>query len=378
MSQQPSTKADTLTRADVDRLLHDHSTESRVSVIRKVSHLYDPDDLGESEQLLAEQIFRLLVRDSTLKIREALAESLKENPHIPKDIVVTLANDVESVATPVLSMSEVLSDDDVLNIVSNTKDVWRYLAISKRAYISEQVSGALVDTDHQDVVNALLDNKGAAFSDHSYDKMADMAQDNQAMAHKLADHPSLPVAVVEKLMNVVSEEIADQLEHTYQIDREQIFSQTHHALEQNTLDLIAIRNDSAQTLQLVRQLYETDRLTASLIINALCHGNLDFFETSLAILAQIPVENARLLISDRGKLGFRAIYDKSGLPMTVMDAVRMLLSAVQLTIEGGHKPGSGSFPTIVINHMMDLAQEQPVDNFSYMLALIRQNVPAAA
>lgn len=384
MSQSPyinqETPRPTLSRTDVDRLLHDNSTASRIDIIRKVSGLFDPSSLSEGEQLLAEQIFRLLVRDSTLKIREALADNLKENPYIPKDIILALAGDVESVATPVLSMSDVLSDTDIVNIIRNTKDVWRYLALSKRPMISEQVSGVLVDTAHQGVIHSLLDNKGAAISDESCDRIADIAQhqQNEELAEKLADRGSLPVAVVEKLMNTVSEHIAEKLSETYHIDREQIDSQAHHVLEETTLELITLRNDRAQTAQLVNQLYHSDRLTASLIINALCHGNLDFFELSLAMLAQIPPDNAQKLISDRGRLGFTAIYDKSGLPMSMLEAVRMLLHAVQRTIADGVKPGSNGFPAHVITHMQALAKEEPVENFSYMLALIRQNIQAAA
>lgn len=367
-----------LTRADVDRLLHDASPASRIDIVRKVSGLYNPLELSEGEQLLAEQIFRLLVRDSVVKIREALADSLKDNPYIPKDIIVSLAHDVEEVATPVLSMSDVLSDADIINIVQHTNDVWRYLAISSRPVISEQVSGVLVDTEHQEVIHALLDNKSAAFSEASYAKIADMAQDDAAMADKLAQQPSLPVAVVEKLMSAVSEEIAAMLEKSYNIDHEQILSQTHHALEQNTLELIAIRNDREQTAQLVKQLYNSDRLTASLVINALCHGNLDFFELSLAVLAQVSPDSARMLIMDRGKLGFRAIYDKSGLPITMLEAVRLLLHAVRQTIDEGIKPESLSFPSIVINHMLGLADTHPVENLSYMLALLRQHEQTVA
>ncbi len=369
-----------LTRADVDRLLHDNSTSVRIDVLKKVSDIYDPARLNESEQLLAEQIFRLLVRDSVEKIRESLAESLKGNPHIPKDIIRDLAMDTQTVATPILTMSEVLNDADILNIVRNTEDVWRYLAISRRPIISKEISGALVDTRHQEVINSLLDNKGAAFSKESYAHIADIAYhtNDQEMADKLAEHPSLPVAVVEKLMNAVSEGIAVKLSDTYGIDHEQLESGTHHALEKSTLELIAIHNDHEQTANLVAQLYHADRLTASLIINALCHGNIDFFEISFATLAQIPLENARMLISDRGRLGFSAIYDKSGLPMSMLESVRLLLQAVQRTIADQIKPGSAGFATHVINHMITMSNDRPVDNLSYMLALIRQNAKAAA
>lgn len=385
MNRSPYTKegaASALTRADVDRLLLDHnSTAARISVLRKVSGLYDPSRLSESEQLLAEQIFRLLVRDSVEKIRESLAESLKDNPHIPKDIIHALAGDAaESVASPILSMSDVLTDSDIVNIIQHTKEVWRYLAISRRPMVSKEISGALVDTSHQSVISSLLDNKGVAFSDEAYGKIADIAKDlkSQEIADKLASQPSLPVAVVEKLMSAVSEGIAVRLSDSYGVDREQLESGAHHALEKTTLELITIHNDRAQTAELVSQLYHSDRLTASLIINALCHGNLDFFEISLGMLAQIPMENAQALISDRGRLGFSAIYDKSGLPMSMQEAVRLLLQAVQRTIADQYKPGSASFAPHVVNHMVALAQERPVENLSYVMALIRQNAKAVA
>lgn len=369
---------ETLTQADVDRLLRDVSPASRIDILRKVSGLYDPAELSEGERVLAEQIFRLLVRDSAVRIREALAENLKDNPYIPKDIILNLARDVETVAAPVLAMSEVLSDDDILNILRSSEDIWRYLAVGRRGFVSERLSTVLVATEHCGVICTLLENRGAVFSDASFDKVAELARHDRNMADKLAVRPSLPIAVVEKLMSAVSEAIALRLTETYGVDHRQMVSETQHALERNTLDLLALRNDREQTLRLVQQLYHNDRLTASLIINALCHGNLDFFEFSLAALAKISPENAHLLVTDPGNLGFQAIYNESGLPLTMLEAVRTLLTAVRRTIDDGVRPGGHGFSSQVIAHMVLLAEEHPVDNFSYMLALLRHREAKAA
>jgi uncharacterized protein (DUF2336 family) len=357
----------------VEKLLRDDSTETRVEIIHKVSEVYCERKLNEDEMLLAEQIFRLLVRDSVVKIRETLSENLKSSPHIPKDIVLDLARDVESVATPVLSMSGVLSDDDIVNVVRNTSEVWRYLAVTARQELSEDVTGALVETGERDVLYSLLDNTGAAFSEATCADIAARAGQDEDLARTLAARPSLPVAVVEKLLLAVSDDIARQLRDTHRIDEEQITSETHHAVEQSTMELIALRNDRAQTAELVGWLHENDRLSASLIINALCHGNLDFFELSLAILAGIPEENAHVLVHDPGKRGFHALYSKSGLPMTMLDAVRLLFMAVRRAVEDGARPGSPGFSMTVVQHLTALAHAHPVDSLSYILALIRRS-----
>ncbi len=54
---------------------------------------------------MAEQIFRIMVKDAEVRVREALAINLKENPNVPHDVAVTLAKDVDQVALPVLRFS---------------------------------------------------------------------------------------------------------------------------------------------------------------------------------------------------------------------------------------------------------------------------------
>jgi len=106
MTAQPfisaTLSATILTASDVERLLKDDSADSRVSVLEKVSKHYNADNFGERERDIAEQIFRLLMKDTVVRVRETLSERIRENPNIPRDIVFHMANDVDSVALPVL------------------------------------------------------------------------------------------------------------------------------------------------------------------------------------------------------------------------------------------------------------------------------------
>ena len=129
-------------------------------------------------------------------------------------------------------------------------------------------------------------------------------------------------------------------------------------------------------LQLVQQLFESDRLTPSIILTALCRGNFTFFEASLARMAGIPLENARRLIKDKGDLGFRSVYQKAGLPDSMFDACRLVLSVMhEISEQGGDvAPGTIHFANRVVEKVLLHQQGREVENLAYILALIRQNV----
>lgn len=362
-----------LTQQDVERLVRNPTPELKISIIEKVTHQYNPEHFTRKERELAEQIFRLLLVDAVVKVREALAQNLRDNPNIPRDIIVKLANDVESVATPVLEMSSVLTEEDVLALLGSRHELWCYLAVTRRPNVSERISEALAQSDNSQVFEALLGNQSAQISESSLNHMLDVSNGNSHIVEKMAERDALPLTIVEKVLSYASEKVSEQLTAKYNIDPEQLEAQSRIAREQNTLSLITHRVSRKQTQKLVNQLYDSDRLSVSLVINSLCHGNVEFFEISLARMAGIPVENAHVLIGDKGKLGLRAIYNKSGLPTTMFKAVRILLQAVRETLDSGFKTGTVSFSNAVIGRMLGMAEGEEVENLSYILALLRQH-----
>ena len=51
-----------------------------------------------------------------------------------------------------------------------------------------------------------------------------------------------------------------------------------------------------------RHLRRNGRLTPSLMLRALCMGDVAILEASLSLLGKVPLTNARLLIHDAGRL----------------------------------------------------------------------------
>lgn len=363
-----------LTEADVERLMRDGSADSRLDVLNKVSHHYNADEFSQRERAVAEQIFRIIMKDTQIQVRETLVQRIRNNPDIPRDIALHLALDHERVAVPLLEVSDVLSDADLVKVIESTRDISKLLAITRRPTVSQRVSGVLVETNYPNVINALLDNPGADISEHSITHITENFSEDPRVLESMVARTILPLTVVEKLVARVTESIARELKEKYHLSDAQIRKETSGAREDITLKLMEKDQDSAAVEALVRQLYDEQRLTPSIVMTALCRGQLHFFIHAAARLARIPVINAEKLVIDQSGLGFRSLYERTEMPASMFEAVQLLLKVVQ-ELEGGEAvPGSLLYANRAVERMLAAAGNREVENLPYLMALVRQNV----
>lgn len=303
----------TLSQDDVVRLLKDPSGENRREAAVKISSTYSAEDLTEDERSIAEDILRAMAKDVEVSVREALAENLKEYSGLSRDLAVTMANDVDSVALPVIQFSDVLSDDDLLDIV-RTQGTEKQNAVAQRATVSEEVADALVETGKEEVVATLVGNDGAAISDSTFDKVLTDFSKSDLVKTNMVGRNQLPVAVSERLVNLVSEKLQEQLVAKHSLPPDVATDLIIQSRERATLGLLSPEANIMDVHALAAQLHENGRLTPSIILRSLCMGDMEFFEVSVAVLSGLPLGAARALIHDEGSLGLPAIIEKAGLP----------------------------------------------------------------
>lgn len=363
-----------LTPGDVERLLHDDSADSRVEVLEKVSANYNTESFADREREIAEQIFRLLMKDAALQVREILSDRIKENPAIPRDIVLHMAHDVDSVALPMISTSAVLSDADLVNIVEASRDVGKLMAISQRPNVSSRVSDALVETHYPQVVSSLLTNEGADISTRALENIVNDFRGDPAVFDAMVERKSLPITLVERLITEASDAVARDLKQRYKLSDEQIARDTAGSRDDMMLRMLRHDLDESEVMELVQQMAAQDRLTHSLVMTALCRGQLSFFVSAMAHYAKIPYANALRLIADKGEHGFKGIYVKSGLPDTMFDAIRLILNVVQQLGSDEAVPGSLLYANRMVERILVAAGGRDVEYLPYFIALIRQNI----
>ena len=359
-----------LTQGDVHRLIADGSAATRAETAMKVAREYEGGEFTDRERLIAEAIFRTMVRDAEVRVRKALAEELKASATVPHDVALSLAMDVDEVALPVLEYSEVLSERDLIEIIG-TSGVAKQIAIAGRKAVSDSVAEALVETDREEVVGALVANDDARLGEETLGRIVDRFGDSGEIQAKLVDRRLLPATIAERLVLIVSERLRDKLAKRHNVPREVTEGMILKTRERAVIGLAADSDDTGLE-RLARHLHQEGRLTPSIILRALCTGDIRFFEASLAARAGVPLTNARVLIHDQGPLGLAAIHEEAGLPSALLPAVRRVVAVAKETEFDGGANDRERHSRRMIERVLTQFEELGAENLEYLLDRLGQ------
>ena len=365
-----------LSQEDVAKLMTDPSPENRASTAEKVAQQFGDGVLSESEGRLAEEIFQIMVKDAEVRVREALAKNLQSAPNLPRELATRLAGDIsDSVALPIIKFSEVLTDEDLVEIV-RTQPESRQVAVAERPAVSEVVSEAIVEHGAEEAVVSLVSNENAEISDTTLEKVVDKHGDIERVQNPLVHRAKLPVNVAEKLVSKISDELKNYLVANHDLPEHLATDIILQTRERATIGLVSSGASEDELVSLVNQLRRSGRLTPSIILRSLCVGDLPFFEVAVSMLADVPIGNARILIHDDGELGFKSLYNKAGLPKQLYVAFR---SAVDLNV-GAEAERTDDDPEVIMRRMLERVLTVPTDeaesfideDVEYLLAKFNQ------
>ena len=206
----------TLSQDDVAKLMAEPSPAVRAELAGKLGQEIENPDLNPAEAALAQDIVRIMAKDAEASVRQALAENLRHAENLPHDIAFKLANDVESVALPILESSKVLTDNDLIEIVRGGAPA-KQEVVAGRVGVSESVAEALVTSAGEKAVSKLMDNVTAQISETSINKAVDRFATNEVVKEKIVKRPVLPPTVTERLVTMVAENLRDHLVAHHQL-----------------------------------------------------------------------------------------------------------------------------------------------------------------
>jgi len=310
-----------LTDVDLRTLLKGATADERAVAAHKLCRTIDHGEMTAEEREAAGDILRVMAADAAELVRRALAVTLKSSNILPHDVALKLARDVESISLPMLNFSPVFTDDDLAEIVRLGGPV-RQLAIAKRPKLSEKVTGAIVEYGAEAAVQTACANDNAAFTETVLQKALDRFEKSEQVLAAVAYRNALPLAVTERLITMVGDQVRDHLINNHAISPETALTIATGATERATVDLVDQAGRAADPKAFAAHLNKVQRLTASLLLRSLAHGHMTFFECAVAELAGVPHHRTWLMIHDAGPLGLRAIYDRAGLPARLFAAFR--------------------------------------------------------
>lgn len=277
----------------------DSSAKGRAQLLESLNAicLKSGQELSPSEKEIVFDIFRQLVEVVEMRVRKTLARILADRDDVPKDLVMTLANDEIDVADPVLRLSHVLEDDDLVRIIASQAEAHQ-LAISKRESLSIAVSDALVETQNRNVICSLLRNDGAKIREGTMEVLVEHSADDREYQELIARRHELTNDMARRMYSWVGEALRDHLtQHFPDIDwelDETVSEAVNRALEETEFagpdgDISSLLGDSSGYKPHPRAL-----------VSALRNGDIRLFEELFRDITDLSVNSATRVLYDAG------------------------------------------------------------------------------
>ena len=355
-----------LTEHDIRMLVKGATPDERALAAHKLCRTIDRAELDDDQRALAGDILRVMAADAAELVRRAMAVTLRNSPVLPPDIANKLARDVESVSLPIISFSPVFSDQDLAEIVRLGGPV-RQLAVAKRPRLSSKITALLAEQGSEEAVAVACANDNARFSDMSLQRVLDRFSKSEAVLSAVAYRSALPLAVTERLIDMVGEQLRDHILTHHALSAERALDLILGAKERATLDLVEQAGRTADPKSFVAHLASVQRLTPSLLLRALAHGHMSFFEWGVAELAGVPHHRTWLMIHDAGHLGLKAICERAGLPPRLFPALRAGVDAFHALDYDGRPGDRERFQEHMIQRFLTSSTAVSREDSDYLL-----------
>ena len=303
-------------------LSRDGDDEVRCELARKIGRLLPGLSAEQASKIrdLALETLEVLARDQLPRVRAILAEELKHADTVPREIVGRLARDVETiVAAPVLEYSPLLSDGDLLEIISAGTSDGALAAIARRNRIGTSVTDAIAGTMVAPAVAALLANESAQIREETLDLIIDSAPENEAWHQLLVLRPELTVRAMRRIAGFVAAALVDLLAEKHKLDDGT--AADLRKVVRRRIDAVSAVESAIESPERVRDLKAAGKLDDETVADAIDRNDRAFVLQALAELSGLPTTTIARVVDSKSPKGVTAIAWKAGLSMRT--AVRL-------------------------------------------------------
>jgi uncharacterized protein (DUF2336 family) len=318
----------------------------------------------------------MLLDDASPLVRKALAQVLATSQKAPPAVIQALAADQPEVAVPVIERSPLFIDADLVDLVATGGPAVQ-AAVARRAPLQCAVAAAIVEVGTPQACLELLANRDAEIALFSIDRMVERFGHVAAIREALFWRTDLPAPTRQALVAKLSATLADFVAARAWLETERAHRIAQEACEKATVALAA-ESPARETRPLIRHLCQNGQLTAGLILRALLSGNVALFEEALAELSGLPLARVRGYVHDNRGAGFRAVYEKAGLPASTWPAFRSAIEAIGEQSPFAEPGGASRLKRRMIERVLTGCEKAEIGEIEPLLTLLRRFATEAA
>jgi len=348
----------------------------RAEASGNLARAYLYSDLSPDDRAAAEGALIMLLDDPSPLVRGELARALAFSENAPAAVVHGLASDQPDIATWVLEHSPLLVDADLVDLVATgTPDV--QMAVANRASLPCAVSAAIAEVGAAEACLVLIENLDAEIVPFSFDRIVERFGHLPVIRESMLLRDDLPAVTRQHMVAKLSETLVSFVTSRAWLETGRAQRVVREAGEKGTVTVGATA-PNGEVRPLIRHLRESGQLNAGLVLRALLSGNVAMFEEALADLSGMPIARVSALVHDGGSAGFRAMFDRAGLPVSTYPA---FLEAVEALREGGfvgHISGATRLKRRMVERVLTRCADHDGVDIEPLLTLLRRFAAEAA
>lgn len=348
-------------RADL-KLAEDADDAVRSRLASKIAGILPGLSSEEASKLgdLTCKAIDALARDEATRVRQIVAEAIKDVAHAPPEVIHRLARDAEIVvAGPILEYSAVLTDNDLLEIVSEGPTKGALAAIARRDRLGDMVSDAVARTGDVEAVGVLLSNSSAQIREDTLDWIVERAPSVEAWHGPLVNRPGLPTSAALHIAQFVADSLLKTMVERGEFDAETVIAlrtevrkrldESSKAPDSTAPAKVAskqtparvdadsgtgnavwkkVLGESDSALDAAMRLRQQGALNSLTVLDALSEGDEELVTAALAVMAEVPYGVAERIVAMQSAKGIVALAWRANIPERILAQLQTKLCHV--------------------------------------------------
>lgn len=305
------------------------SSEKRRDILRNATDAFlsDGHAISSNEIAALDEVIQNVASDLSSEVRAELSRKISAAPIAFSRTALKFALDDIEVARPVLERSQALSQDDLLQVITQ-KSSDHMMAVTRRDDISERVSNALVERGEDRVVASLLRNRTAKISEVTYEEVARRAETSKVLREPFVHRTGVPLHLLNDVYLKVEAELRRDILRQYEsvspAELEAAFERSRNRVSKS---YGALPPDFDAARREIDMLARQGKLAPSMLASLLRQGaaKRTAFVLAFARLADVNYELVEKLIATADLDALAMLCRASGFDRPLFVTIAMLL-----------------------------------------------------
>lgn len=324
--------------------------DARIALTRQLVALVADFSTPNLEiQQVGPVLLRLAV-DNDKNVRRVLAEEFATSHRIDAELAFSIIADDDDIALPFLATTTALSPAQFA-VIMRVGDEKRQTIIARRSDVPPEVADFIVGQANAAICLALLENPVVMLEEADFQILFKRFGTNSDIIERVLARPNIPPDIRITQARRTAARMRQMMAEKGWIAANDAYELCADA-EDNAVMQVLVDSDEAERAKALSFMAGKKLLTPGFVVRCAALGQMTVVEAALAHLSGFTPKRTAQQMYDVHPASFKALFRRSGLPLSCQGMLRAACDVVMDTREEGLKISSSEFGARVLEALM--------------------------